>query len=143
MNTKKKVYEALSKTTKKVNLSLAIELDNTYQSLKKDIDKFKTDATRLDSVAKEIIEYRKGIENLQDELKGQFTDINNLLSSIQSFQYELMATIGEAQYRTQELGVSMKDLFPDFEDANRLVDWSFEQFLSDDVYSELSDMNLI
>ena len=65
-------------------LSLVIELDNAYQSLKSNIDRFNTDATRLDSVAKEIIEYRRGIEDLTNEFKGQFSELDNVLENIHS-----------------------------------------------------------
>ena len=144
MNTKKKVYEALSKEAQKVELSMVADVLYSYDLLQEDIADFDTDIRRLDAVA-DNYEVAKGEADIfRQEFEGQWQEMDVYLERFEGHQSIIKESLLELQKSAEDLGLSPEDVLPNYNEILQAVNQSnFENKLTATILNTAGDLNLL
>jgi len=144
MNTKKKVYEALSKEVNRVKLSMVDDVLYSYDLLEEDIVDFDTDIRRLDSVANNYETAKGQVDILKQEFEGQWKEMDLYIERFDMHQSIIKESLAELQKTTEDLGLNPEDVLPNYNEILQAINQSnFENKLTATILNTAGDLNLL
>jgi 23S rRNA maturation mini-RNase III len=144
MNTKKKVYEALSKEVNRVKLSMVDDVLYSYDLLQEDIVDFDTDIRRLDSVANNYETAKGQADILKQEFEGQWKEMDLYIERFDMHQSIIKESLAELQKTTEDLGLNPEDVLPNYNEILQAINQSnFENKLTATILNTAGDLNLL
>jgi prefoldin subunit 5 len=144
MNTKKKVYEALSKEVNRVKLSMVDDVLYSYDLLEEDIVDFDTDIRRLDSVANNYETAKGQVDILKQEFEGQWREIDLYIERFDMHQSIIKESLAELQKTAEDLGLNPEDVLPNYNEILQAINQSnFENKLTATILNTAGDLNLL
>jgi prefoldin subunit 5 len=144
MNTKKKVYEALSKEVNRVKLSMVDDVLYSYDLLEEDIVDFDTDIRRLDSVANNYETAKGQVDILKQEFEGQWREMDLYIERFDMHQSIIKESLAELQKTAEDLGLNPEDVLPNYNEILQAINQSnFENKLTATILNTAGDLNLL
>lgn len=144
MNTKKRVYEALSRDVKRVKLSIVDEISYAYSLLEEDLQDYDTDISRLDGVADDYEAAKGQLEIYKEEFTGQFKELDVFLERFEGHQFILRDLLSDLEQRANELGLSVQEVLPEYNEISDAINNArFEEKLTATILNTAASLNLI
>ena len=144
MNTKRKVYEALSKDVEKVKLSMVDDISYAYSLLEEDLQDFDTDIARLDKVASDYEATKGQLDIYTEEFEGQFKELDVYVDRFEGHQSMIRDLLSELQSSAEELGLSVEDVLPEYNEIlDAISNSGFEENLTATILNTAASLNLI